>query len=100
MVLGQALSNASPELMRHLLGTVINSLFSTEADTVCDAVRGQLSQGRVSERDGHLHRGPEGRLGTVDVAVPRLRTGSCGSEWLLGRGEWADPALVSVVATC
>ena len=28
--LGQALADASPDLMRHLLGTVINSLLSAE----------------------------------------------------------------------
>ncbi len=36
-VLGEALSGASPDLMRHLLGTVINSLLSAEADAVCGA---------------------------------------------------------------
>ncbi len=36
-VLGEALSGASPDLRRHLLGTVINSLLSAEADSVCGA---------------------------------------------------------------
>lgn len=42
-VLGEAMSGASPDLMRHLLGTVINSLLSAETDAVCGAERGQLS---------------------------------------------------------
>jgi hypothetical protein len=33
-LLDQALSDASPDLMRHLLSTVINSLLSAEADAV------------------------------------------------------------------
>jgi hypothetical protein len=33
-MLGQALSDASPDLMRRLLGTVINSLLSADADAV------------------------------------------------------------------
>ena len=36
-MLGQALSDASPDLMRQLLGTVINSLLSADVDAVCGA---------------------------------------------------------------
>jgi hypothetical protein len=32
-MLDQALSDASPDLMRHLLGTVINALLSADADS-------------------------------------------------------------------
>ena len=55
-VLGQALSDASPDLMRHLLGTVINSLLSAEADAVCGAEWGQPSPERVAQRNGYRHR--------------------------------------------
>ncbi|MBB4134663.1 hypothetical protein BKA16_003091 [Gordonia humi] len=34
-LLGQALSNASPDLMRELLQTMINALLSADADAVC-----------------------------------------------------------------
>ena len=34
-LLGQALSQASPDLMRSLLQHVINALLSADADTVC-----------------------------------------------------------------
>ncbi len=47
-VLGQALVGASPDLMRHLLSTVINSLLSAEADAVCGAEWGQPSPERVA----------------------------------------------------
>ena len=40
------------------------------------------------------------RAGTIDVAVPKLRTGSYFPEWLLERRKRAEAALVSVVATC
>jgi len=36
-MLGQALSQASPDLMRSLLQHVIHALLSAEADTVCGA---------------------------------------------------------------
>ncbi|WP_448061793.1 IS256 family transposase [Cellulomonas hominis] len=99
-VLGQALSGASPDLMRHLLGTVINSLLSAEADAVCGAEWGRPSPERVNQRNGYRHRDLDTRVGTIDVAVPKLRTGSYFPEWLLERRKRAEAALISVVATC
>src|SRR6476469_2731528 len=55
-LLDQALSDASPDLMRHLLGTVINSLLSADADAVCGAEYGQVSPQRVNSRNGYRHR--------------------------------------------
>ena len=51
-VLGQSLSDASPDLMRHLLGTVINSLLSAGADAVCGAEWGQPSPDRSPSATG------------------------------------------------
>ncbi|WP_448061232.1 IS256 family transposase [Cellulomonas hominis] len=99
-VLGRALSGASPDLMRHLLGTVINSLLSAEADAVCGAEWGRPSPERVNQRNGYRHRDLDTRVGTIDVAVPKLRTGSYFPEWLLERRKRAEAALISVVATC
>ena len=99
-VLGQALSDASPDLMRHLLGTVINSLLSAEADAVCGAEWGQPSPERVTQRNGYRHRDLDTRVGTIDVAIPKLRTGTYFPEWLLERRKRAEAALISVVATC
>ena len=99
-VLGQALAGASPDLMRHLLGTVINSLLSAEADAVCGAEWGQPSPERTNQRNGYRHRDLDTRVGTIDVAVPKLRTGSYFPEWLLERRKRAEAALISVVATC
>ena len=99
-VLGEALSGVSPDLMRHLLGTVINSLLSAEADAVCGAEWGQASPERVNQRNGYRHRDLDTRVGTLDVAIPKLRTGSYFPEWLLERRKRAEAALISVVATC
>lgn len=99
-MLGQALSDASPDLMRHLLGTVINSLLSADADSVCGAEYGQVSADRVNSRNGYRHRELDTRVGTIDVAIPKLRSGSYFPEWLLERRKRAEAALISVVATC
>jgi transposase-like protein len=99
-MLGQAVSDASPDLMRSLLSTVINSLLSADADAVCGAEYGQVSPERVNSRNGYRHRELDTRVGTIDVAVPKLRTGSYFPEWLLERRKRAEAALISVVATC
>jgi putative transposase len=99
-LLGQALSDASPDLMRHLLGTVINALLSADADAVCGAEYGLASPDRVNSRNGYRRRELDTRVGTIDVAIPKLRAGSYFPEWLLERRKRAEAALVSVVATC
>jgi putative transposase len=99
-MLGQALSDASPDLMRHLLATVINSLLSADADAVCGAEYGLPSPDRVNSRNGYRHRDLDTRVGTIDVAIPKLRQGSYFPEWLLERRKRAEAALISVVATC
>jgi putative transposase len=99
-LLDQALGDASPDLMRHLLSTVINSLLSADADAVCGAEYGAVSPERVNSRNGYRHRELDTRIGTIDVAVPKLRSGSYFPDWLLERRKRAEAALVSVVATC
>jgi transposase-like protein len=99
-LLGQAVSDASPDLMRNLLATVINALLSADADAVCGAEYGQASPDRVNSRNGYRHRELDTRVGTIDVAIPKLRSGSYFPEWLLERRKRAEAALISVVATC
>lgn len=99
-LLDQALSDSSPDLMRHLLSTVINALLSAEADAVCGAEYGQPSPDRTNRRNGYRHRDLDTRAGTIDVAVPKLREGSYFPDWLLERRKRAESALISVVATC
>ena len=55
-LLDQALSQASPDLMRSLLQHVINALLSADADTVCGAQWGQQDPQRHTRRNGYRHR--------------------------------------------
>ena len=99
-LLGEALSEASPDLMRHLLQTMINALLSADADAVVGAEYGRPTPGRSAQRNGYRHRDLDTRVGTVDVAVPKLRTGTYFPEWLLERRKRAESALITVVADC
>ena len=98
--LNEQLSQASPDLMRDLLTTFVNALLSAQADAVCGAGYGERSPERVNSRNGYRHRDLDTRVGTLDVAVPKLRQGSLYPEWLLERRKRAERALTSVVATC
>jgi transposase-like protein len=93
------LSSASPDLLRELVSTFIDTLMSAEADALCGAPYGQPSPERVNTRNGYRHRDFDTRVGTLDVAIPKLRSGSYFPDWLLERRTRAEAALTSVVAT-
>ena len=99
-LLEEQLAQASPDLLRELLQSFINTLLSAEADAVCGAAYGTSSPERVNRRNGYRHRDFDTRAGTLDVAVPKLREGTYFPEWLLERRKRAERALTSVVATC
>ena len=73
--LHEQLAQAVPDLMREMLETFINTLLSAQADSVCGAEYGVRSPDRVNRRNGYRHRDLDTRVGTVDVAVPKLREG-------------------------
>ncbi|MGK0714447.1 transposase, partial [Leucobacter sp. W1153] len=97
-VLANALGDASPDLMRTLLQTMINTLLSAEADAVCGAEYGKPSPERLNSRNGYRTRELDTRVGTVDVAIPKLRSGTYFPEWLLERRKRSEAAMITVVA--
>jgi transposase-like protein len=99
-MLHDQLASASPDLLRSLLATFLDTLMSAEADAICGAPYGMPSPDRVNVRNGYRHRDFDTRVGTMDVAIPRLRSGSYFPDWLLERRRRAEAALTSVVATC
>ncbi len=99
-VLSEALSDASPDLMRSLLQTMINALLSADADAVVGAEWGQHSPDRITQRNGYRHRDLDTRVGTIDVAVPKLRQGTYFPEWLMERRKRSEAAMITVIADC
>jgi len=67
-LLGDALAEASPDLMRSLLQTTINALLSADADAVVGAEYGRPSPERTAQRNGYRHRPLDTRVGTIKVA--------------------------------
>jgi transposase-like protein len=73
---------------------------SAEADAVCGADYGARSESRTNVRNGYRPREFDTRAGTLEVAIPKLRSGSYFPDWLLERRRRAERALTTVVATC
>jgi putative transposase len=99
-LLTDQLATASPDLLRGLLSTFIQALMSAEADALCGAGYCERSPERSNRRNGYRHRDFDTRAGTIDVGIPKLRSGSYFPDWLLQRRKRAERALTSVVATC
>ena len=59
---------------------------------------GRPTPDRASQRNGYRHRDLDTRVGTIDVAIPKLRKGTYFPEWLLERRKRAESALITVVA--
>src|SRR4051794_23260838 len=55
-MLEEHLAQGSPDLLRELLGSFINTLLSAEADAVCGAEYGASSPERTNRRNGYRHR--------------------------------------------
>jgi putative transposase len=98
--LHEQLASMSPDLLRSMLTMFINTLMSAKADAVCGAGYGETSPERVNTRHCYRHREFDTRAGTLDVAIPKLRSGSYFPDWLLERRRRAERALTTVVATC
>ena len=74
---------AHPDLLRAMVKEMAEALMSAEADAICGADYGERSPERVNRRNGYRERDWDTRVGSIELAVPRLREGSYFPEWLL-----------------
>ncbi len=95
---GEQLEAAQPDLLRQLLATVVQELMGAEAQACCGAAYGERTAGRVNSRNGYRERTWDTRVGTIELAIPKLRQGSYFPDWLLEPRRRAERALVSVIA--
>src|SRR5690242_20650848 len=98
--LSEQLAQVSPDLLRGMVKSFAEALMGAEADAICGAPYGERSDERVTKRNGYRAREWDTRAGTIELAIPRLRSGSYFPDWLLERQRRAEAALTSVVATC
>ena len=96
--LRKQLEDASPDLLRTMVKNMAEALMSADADAVCGAGYGERSPERVNRRNGYRERDWDTRVGSIELAVPKLREGSYFPDWLLQPRRRAEQAFVSVIA--
>ena len=94
------LEAADTDLLREMVLGFVQALMSAEADAACGAMLGERSAERVNQRNGYRPRRLDTRVGTLELAIPKLRHGSSYPDWLLEPRRRAERALVAVVAEC
>lgn len=85
------------DLPRAMLAAFAEALMSAQASMQCGAGYKERSEGRENSRNGYRHRPWDTRVGTIDLAVPKLRSGVYSPEFLLTPRRRAEQALVAVV---
>ena len=98
--LRKQLEEADADLLREMVRCFAEALMGAEADALCGAGYGERSTERTNRRNGYRERRFDTRVGTIDLAVPKLRAGSYFPDWLLQPRRRAERALVAVVAEC
>ena len=85
------------DLPRAMLGAFAEALMSAQASLQCGAGYGERSEERENSRNGYRRRPWDTRVGTIDLAVPKLRRGVYSPEFLLTPRRRAEQALVAVI---
>ena len=91
------LDDADTDLPRAMLAAFAEAVMSAEASMQCGAGYGERTDERTNSRNGYRHRPWDTRVGTIDLAVPKLRSGVYSPEFLLQPRRRAEQALISVV---
>lgn len=94
----EQLQQAHPDLLREMLASLVQELMGAEAQELCGADYGERSNERVNSRNGYRDREWDTRVGSISLAVPKLRQGSYFPAWLMEPRRRAERALVTVIA--
>jgi putative transposase len=96
--LRKQLAEECPDLARAMLERVASELMGAEADALCGAAYGEPSPERVNQRNGYRTRRWDTRAGTIELEIPKLRSGSYFPDWLLVPRRRAEQALMTAIA--
>ena len=89
--------DADVDLPRAMLQAFAEALMSAQASAQCGAGFGERTEERENSRNGYRRRPWDTRVGTIDLAVPKLRRGVYSPEFLLMPRRRAEQALVAVI---
>ena len=94
------LEDEDADLLREMVRVFAERLMSVEVDALCGAGFGEVSPDRVNSRNGYRPRDFDTWVGSIDLAIPKLRSGSYFPDWLLEPRRRAERALTQVIAEC
>lgn len=98
--LRKQLDGDGDDLLREMVREFAQRLMAAEVDTLTGAGWGEVSSERANHRNGYRQRPFDTRVGSIELAIPKLRRGSYFPDWLLDPRRRAEKALVAVVAEC
>ena len=84
------------DLLRRMLGEGLQRLMELETQAKTGAAYGEKSATRLAQRNGYRERDYDTRAGTVELRIPKLRTGSYFPSFLEPR-RMAEKALTAVI---
>jgi len=95
--LGKAASGGDVDFLRQSVKAMAEALMELEVAAQLGADPHQRTAERTGYRNGHRMRGWDTRAGSIELAIPRTRSGSYFPGWLLEPRRRAERALVAVV---
>lgn len=94
----KGLAEHGTDLLQEMVAMFAQLLMSADVDSICGAEYGSRSEERVNRRNGYRQRDWDTRVGTIQLAVPKLRQGAYFPEFLLEPRRRAETALMAAVA--
>ncbi len=85
------------DLAKEMLKFFAELLMSAQASLECNAGYGQRTKERQNSRNGYRMRPWDTRVGTIDLAIPKLREKGYYPDFLLNPRKRAEEALYSVI---
>jgi putative transposase len=84
------------DLLREMMTFVVNRMMDLDVESLTGAAYGERSVDRMNQRNGYRERPWHTTLGTLPVAIPKLRKGSYFPSFLEAR-RTSDKALIAVI---
>ena len=94
-LLAETVNNENP--MLHLMDFFLGHLMEAEVEVIVGADRSERTEKRKNYRSGYRDRRFDTRLGSMELKIPKLRTGGY-VPCFLNHGKRCEEALIAVVA--
>ncbi len=90
-------ADGDTDLARAMLQAFAEAIMSAQASMQCNAGYGERTDERENQRNGYRLRPWDTRVGSIELAIPKLRRGVYSPEFLLQPRRRAEQALVAVI---